>query len=175
MKLMITKSKTATKPPSSNIAMTTTSVESVSSLNRRIPLSFASHGHEAFCSSPRTSLKKFLVLVIMRCRKNRAGNAPAKRDSTPNAQCRIGGEGSRQSFEIWCWAFSVRRFLRFKNQVRRDSNPQPTVLETATLPIELLTFWDFRFSIADFRSAQGGRATPQFHSAIGLRQSAIPR
>ena len=26
-----------------------------------------------------------------------------------------------------------------KNQVRRDSNPQPTVLETATLPIELLT------------------------------------
>src|SRR5687768_2502103 len=27
----------------------------------------------------------------------------------------------------------------FLNQVRRDSNPQPTVLETATLPIELLT------------------------------------
>ena len=26
-----------------------------------------------------------------------------------------------------------------KNQARRDSNPQPTVLETATLPIELLT------------------------------------
>src|SRR5437588_11464728 len=37
------------------------------------------------------------------------------------------------------------------NQVRRDSNPQPTVLETATLPIELLTSRDFRFSIADFR------------------------
>src|SRR4051812_34863516 len=33
-----------------------------------------------------------------------------------------------------------------KNQARRDSNPQPTVLETATLPIELLTFRNFRFS-----------------------------
>ena len=34
-----------------------------------------------------------------------------------------------------------------KNQVRRDSNPQPTVLETATLPIELLTYLilDFGF------------------------------
>src|SRR5256714_14608888 len=38
-----------------------------------------------------------------------------------------------------------------KNQVRRDSNPQPTVLETATLPIELLTYRnsDLRFQIYD--------------------------
>src|SRR3954470_594773 len=86
--------------------MITTRVESVSSLNRRMPLSFDSHGHDAFPSSARTSPKKFFVFVIMR---------------------------------------------RFKNQVRRDSNPQPTVLETATLPIELLTYRDFRFWIADFR------------------------
>src|SRR5437764_15448512 len=35
------------------------------------------------------------------------------------------------------------------NQVRRDSNPQPTVLETATPPIELLTYRnsDLRFQI----------------------------
>ncbi len=31
------------------------------------------------------------------------------------------------------------------NHARRDSNPQPTVLETATLPIELLAFLIFLF------------------------------
>ena len=29
------------------------------------PFSFGSHGHEAFCSSTFTSLKKFLILVNM--------------------------------------------------------------------------------------------------------------
>src|ERR1044072_5373194 len=91
-----------------------------------MPLSFDSHGHEAFPSSARTSLKKFFVFVIMDVSKN---------------------------------------------QVRRDSNPQPTVLETATLPIELLTFRNFRFSIADFRLEENRPL--QVHSAIALRQSAI--
>src|ERR1700693_1956833 len=35
--------------------------------------------------------------------------------------------------------FSVRRSQRIQH-ARRDSNPQPTVLETATLPIELLAY-----------------------------------
>src|ERR1041385_2597594 len=83
-------------------------------------------------------------------KKGRKKGANVERP-TPNAQYRIGEWRSCQSFEIRCWAFSVRRFLLFNNQVRRDSNPQPTVLETATLPIELLTYRDFRFSIADFR------------------------
>ena len=30
-------------------------------------------------------------------------------------------------------------------QVRRDSNPQPSVLETDALPIELLTYFNFYF------------------------------
>src|SRR5205814_1788197 len=80
MKLMITKSKAATKPPSSSIAMITTNVESVSSLNRRMPLSFDSQGHDAFPSSARTSPKKFFVFVIMRTfQKTRSGGT-----RTPN-------------------------------------------------------------------------------------------
>src|SRR5438445_13139615 len=35
--------------------------------------------------------------------------------------------------------FSVPRSQRIQH-ARRDSNPQPTVLETATLPIELLAY-----------------------------------
>jgi hypothetical protein len=31
-------------------------------------------------------------------------------------------------------------------QARRDSNPQPTVLETATLPIELLAYTNYLVS-----------------------------
>src|SRR6187455_258434 len=62
------------------MAMITTSVESVSSLKRRIPLSFDSHGHDAFPSSARTSPKKFFVFVIMGTfQKTRAGGT-----RTPN-------------------------------------------------------------------------------------------
>src|SRR4029077_6979339 len=45
--------------------MATTMVESTSSLYRRKPFSFGSHGHEHFCSSTFTSLRKFLILVII--------------------------------------------------------------------------------------------------------------
>src|SRR2546430_3152280 len=60
-----TKSNSATYPPSSNMAMATTSVESVSSLYRRNPFSFGSQGQEAFCSSTFTSPRKFFTLVII--------------------------------------------------------------------------------------------------------------
>ncbi len=46
-----------------------------------------------------------------------------------------------------CCRFDVQRLEvcgQF-NHARRDSNPQPTVLETATLPIELLAFLIFLF------------------------------
>ena len=58
-----------------------------------------------------------------------------------------------------------------KNQARRDSNPQPTVLETATLPIELLTFRDFRSPPFDFRFQTTDKA--EFQSPIYNLQSAI--
>jgi hypothetical protein len=90
--------------------------------------------------------------------KERGANAQR---ATPNAEYQIGKQGLRQSFEIRCWAFGV--FFSLKNQVRRDSNPQPTVLETATLPIELLTY--FQFWIFDFRFwivfPQSGFRNPQ--------------
>src|SRR5205814_7427095 len=60
-----TKSKNDTKPPSNTIEITTTTVESLSSLYFRNPLSFGSHGQEHFCSSTFTSLKKVLILVII--------------------------------------------------------------------------------------------------------------
>jgi hypothetical protein len=43
--------------------------------------------------------------------------------------------------------FDVGRsaFANLHHHARRDSNPQPTVLETATLPIELLAFLIFLF------------------------------
>src|SRR6267378_2839650 len=58
-----TKSKNDTKPPSQTIEIATTTVESLSSLYFRNPLSFGSHGQEHFCSSTFTSLKKVLILV----------------------------------------------------------------------------------------------------------------
>src|SRR3982074_26222 len=100
--------------------MMTTRVESVSSLNRRIPLSLDSHGHDAFCSSARTSLKKFFVFVIMGPRKNRGENAERP---TPNAQCRIGRKGLVQSFDIRCWTFSVRRLLLLKKPGQEGLEP----------------------------------------------------
>src|SRR5438128_2785680 len=42
--------------------------------------------------------------------------------------------------------FSVRCSQRIQH-ARRDSNPQPTVLETATLPIELLAYLIFLFRL----------------------------
>jgi hypothetical protein len=51
----------------------------------------------------------------------------------------------------------------------QDSNLQPTVLETATLPIELLAYLEFRFAIADCRFTRSGNATFSF----GIRPSAI--
>src|SRR5437588_12364986 len=56
--------------------------------------------------------------------------------------------------------FSVRRSQRIQH-ARRDSNPQPTVLETATLPIELLAYKVFLLHfllISSFsKNAQGNR------------------
>ena len=43
-------------------------------------------------------------------------------------------------FGVRRWAFGVCSLLI---HARRDSNPQPTVLETATLPIELLAYLIF--------------------------------
>ena len=37
----------------------------------------------------------------------------------------------------------------FKWQARRESNPQPAVLETAALPIELLAYWARKCSYFD--------------------------
>lgn len=36
-------------------------------------------------------------------------------------------------------------------QARQELNPQPVVLETTTLPIELLAYMDLRFEIYDLR------------------------
>ena len=41
----------------------------------------------------------------------------------------------------YCWI--LRIMTPGSEQVGRDSNPQPTVLETVTLPIELPTYSDF--------------------------------
>src|SRR6266446_8969322 len=107
----------------------TTMVESVSSLYRRIPFSFDSHGQEAFCSSTFTSLKKFLVFVIMGIVKSL--NRQINRDDIEHRMF-------EKEFVLNHWEFDVQCSAFFQKHARRDSNPQPTVLETATLPIELL-------------------------------------
>ena len=40
---------------------------------------------------------------------------------------------------MYCWIFCIIMTPEERKQVGRDSNPQPTVLETVTLPIELPT------------------------------------
>ena len=84
--------------------MTTSTVESISSLYFFIPFSFGSQGHEAFMSSTLTSLTKFFTL------RN------------------TGRECLEAELGVW------------EKHGRRDLNPQPAVLETAALPIELLPF-----------------------------------
>src|SRR4051812_9053657 len=58
-------------------------VESTSSLYRRKPFSFGSHGHEHFCSSIFTSLKKFLTLVIIASLRDSFRHTPGG-TRTPN-------------------------------------------------------------------------------------------
>src|ERR1700751_491742 len=53
---------------------------------------------------------------------------------TSNAQLAL------SELEVQCSTFGICRLLI---HARRDSNPQPTVLETATLPIELLAYLIF--------------------------------
>src|ERR1043165_4831219 len=63
--------------------MVTTMVESTSSLYRRKPFSFGSQGHEHFCSSTFTSLKKFLTLVIIASLRDSFSHTPGG-TRTPN-------------------------------------------------------------------------------------------
>src|SRR5207249_8742016 len=62
-----------------------------------------------------------------------------KKRPTSNAQRPVSLQ-LRSMFSVRC--FRVRRSQRIQH-ARRDSNPQPTVLETATLPIELLAYLIF--------------------------------
>jgi hypothetical protein len=52
-------------------------------------------------------------------------------------------------------------------QVRRDSNPQPPVLETGALPIELLTYVPiYKSSIVDFQFGKTAHTIPILKSNI---------
>ena len=49
---------------------------------------------------------------------------------------------------------SHKRFTQFFKQARRDSNPQPPVLETGALPVELRTSDELRLGILSARSCR---------------------
>src|ERR1700760_4372445 len=80
-----------------------------------IPFSLGSQGQLAFSSSVFTSIKNpFTRAIIV----------------------------SNGGFDSVYFVFPRPGTIRYlsNEQVRRDSNPQPAVLETAALPIELLTY-----------------------------------
>ncbi len=64
--------------------------------------------------------------------------------SYASTACMAGGPG--------IFKFRSDAFRVFPEQARRESNPQPPVLETGALPIELLTYTS--------QGGQGGNRTP---------------
>src|SRR5207342_272488 len=85
----------------------------------------------------------------------RSGDQDRQRDHHHVA--RGGGLGL---FDLAVHPFPITRRPRSKWHARRDSNPQPAVLETAALPIELLAY-----KLCLFRKRQRRLAPPRrFHS-----------
>src|SRR6202171_3658438 len=77
-----------------------------------------------------------------------------------------------KEFVLNHWEFDVQCSAFCQKHARRDSNPQPTVLETATLPIELLASLVGKL-VQNFADATGadsfsaftnGEANGLFHS-----------
>src|SRR6476659_3807145 len=115
-------------------------------------------GQSTFFSSRRTSRRNWRTPARLRfscCAARRVVAGGAARRSTPDPFWR------RSAFS--CARF-ICRFMLLPLQARRDSNPQPPVLETGALPVELRAFGAGprgrglgRLSIAPV----GGRGTPR--------------
>src|SRR6476661_11204172 len=91
-------------------------------------------GQSTFLSSRRTSRRNWRTPARLRfscCAARRDVAGGAARRSTPDAFWR------RSAFS--CARF-ICRFMLLPLQARRDSNPQPPVLETGALPVELRAF-----------------------------------
>src|SRR5947208_13027984 len=91
-------------------------------------------GQSTFLSSRRTSRRNWRAPVRFRfscCAARRVVVGGAARRSTPDPFWR------RSAFS--CARF-ICRFMLLPLQARRDSNPQPPVLETGALPVELRAF-----------------------------------